>query len=163
MLMTNIEGSGYNAKVAECKRKIGVFVIKRRLKKYGIRVRNAGVVTPRGRRNLMEVEEIAKICHEVNRGLCEVLGDMSQTSWEDAPNWQRTSAINGVRNFQGGERAPASSHNSWMREKRATGWIYGETKNVEAKTHPCLVAFHLLSPEQRLKDELFVTVCRLLS
>lgn len=111
----------------------------------------------------MEVEEIARICHEVNRGLCEALGDDSQVVWGDAPNWQRISARNGVRSFHNGKRSPSDSHGSWMREKLAEGWVYGDHKNVEDKTHPCLVPFNLLPREQQLKDELFVTTCRVLS
>jgi hypothetical protein len=33
----------------------------------------------------MEIEEIAKVAHEVNRAYCQALGDFSQPKWEDAP------------------------------------------------------------------------------
>jgi hypothetical protein len=44
----------------------------------------------------MKVEEIAKVAHEVNRAYCQAIGDNSQPTWEEAPGWQRDSAINGV-------------------------------------------------------------------
>jgi hypothetical protein len=45
----------------------------------------------------MKNEQIARVCHEVNRAYCESLGDMSQPSWEDAPQWQKDSAMLGVK------------------------------------------------------------------
>lgn len=102
------------------------------------------------------IEAIAKTCHEANRAYCESIGDHSQVSWEDAPEWQRTSAINGVifvmSNPDAGDEA---SHNSWLAEKRMNGWKYGEVKDTDAKTHPCFLPFNELPPEQQFKDKLF--------
>jgi hypothetical protein len=107
----------------------------------------------------MTVEEIARICHEVNRGLCIGLGDNTQLPWDDAPDWQRESAWNGVRAIIDGRvRSPADSHESWFGEKVNTGWRYGPVKDAIAKTHPQLVPFPALPPEQRLKDTLFFAV-----
>lgn len=111
----------------------------------------------------MEVERIAEICHEVNRGLCEALRDTSQTRWADAPEWQRESARIGVDFHRMNPNAgPENSHVMWMQTKVDDGWVYGETKDPEAKTHPCLVPFEKLPREQQLKDELFMTICRVL-
>ena len=41
--------------------------------------------------------QIASICHEANRAYCLSIGDESQPEWATAPDWQRVSAINGVR------------------------------------------------------------------
>ncbi len=109
----------------------------------------------------MTNEEIARICHEVNRGFCEALGDFSQTQWETAPEWQRESALEGVKNALAGA-APSESHESWARQKVEDGWTWGAVKDPEAKTHPCLVGFYELPAEQQLKDHLFVTVVRVL-
>ena len=111
----------------------------------------------------MKVEKIAEICHEVNRGYCEAIGDHSQVEWHLAPEWQRKSAINGVRSFQSGKRSPENSHQSWLAQKRVDGWVYGEQKDTVMKTHPYIMPFHELSTKQQLKDELFVTICRVLS
>jgi hypothetical protein len=45
-----------------------------------------------------------------------------------------------------------------MREKVEGGWKYGETKDPEAKTHPCIVPFEDLPAEQQFKDKLFRTI-----
>lgn len=111
------------------------------------------------------VEQIARIAHETNRAYCESIGDTSQPRWEDAPQWQRSSAIKGVQfhldAHARGEVPPASaSHDSWLEEKRADGWTYGPVKNPDAKQHPCFVPYDELPIEQRLKDYLFGAVVR---
>lgn len=112
----------------------------------------------------MEAERIARVAHEVNRALCIAFGDHSQAPWEDAPEWQRESAIKGVVFRQQNPDSPTcAQHEAWAGEKIAAGWTYGDVKDVEAKTHPCLVPFEDLPPEQRAKDWLFVAVVRALS
>jgi hypothetical protein len=97
---------------------------------------------------------IARACHEVNRSYCLALGDLSQASWEDAPDWQRESARVGViRAIEGA--TPEQLHESWLSHKQADGWIYGTTKDAEKRVHPCMVPYGELPPEQRAKDHLF--------
>lgn len=111
----------------------------------------------------MDHEAIAKVCHEANRAYCQTIGDDSQPVWESAPQWQRDSAINGVAFTHANPDAPPSaSHDSWLAEKKATGWKYGAVKNPEAKEHPCFVSYEQLPPEQRAKDALFQGVARAL-
>ena len=60
--------------------------------------------------------------------------------------------------------APDSAeHDAWMADKIADGWRYGEIKDAEAKTHPCLVPFDQLPREQQAKDALFRAVVKALS
>lgn len=107
----------------------------------------------------MTNEAIARVCHEVNRAYCAALGDLSQAPWENAPEWQRTSALHGVEMHRANPDAgPELSHAAWLAEKRASGWIWGPTKDVERKLHPCCVPFEELPVEQRAKDFLFGAV-----
>jgi len=104
----------------------------------------------------MKIEDIAKVCHEANRALCQGIGDNSQLRWEDAPEWQRTSAINGVQFNLDNPDAPASaSHDSWLAEKYAHGWKFGPEKDADLKEHPCCVPYDQLPKEQQAKDFLF--------
>lgn len=105
------------------------------------------------------INACARAAHEVNKTYCEALGDNSQPSWEDAPDWQRKSEMNGVVGALAGN-TPEQSHNSWFKEKIDAGWTYGETKDPEKKTHPCMVPYEHLPPEQKNKNKLFVTVVR---
>lgn len=100
-------------------------------------------------------EACARAAHEVNRAYCLALGDTSQVPWDEAPEWQRTTCINGVRGVIEGN-GPEKSHETWCAEKVAAGWVHGEEKDPEKKTHPCLVAYGELPTEQREKEALFV-------
>ena len=107
----------------------------------------------------MEIERIARICHEVNRAICEAAGDFTQKSWGDAEEWQRLSAIEGVQFSIDNPKASAyEQHNAWVRDKKSDGWVYGETKDADKKTHPCLVAYDDLPFEQQVKDHVFKAI-----
>jgi len=43
-------------------------------------------------------------------------------------------------------------HESWCAFKRADGWVYGEVKDGDAKTHPQLIPYDQLDAGQKLKD-----------
>ena len=103
----------------------------------------------------MNTNDIAKVCHEVNRAYCQALGDNSQPAWDDAPEWQRSSARMGVDLHTMGDFGPEASHISWMEQKVETGWVYGEVKDEVKKTHPCIMPFTQLPKEQKAKDYLF--------
>jgi hypothetical protein len=103
----------------------------------------------------------AKIAHEVNKAYCEAFGDTSQLSWNDAPEWQKISAIKGVEFLLTNPDAkPSASHESWLAEKEKDGWKYGSVKNPEKKEHPCYVPYDKLPNEQKAKDYLFGAVVR---
>lgn len=105
------------------------------------------------------VSDIATVCHEANRAICEAFGDLSQKPWAEAEQWQRDSAIAGVRFAMEHPDAPASAqHDAWAADKLRDGWTYGPVKNPAAKEHPCLVAYEELPPEQRVKDYVFKAV-----
>jgi len=107
----------------------------------------------------MNPERIARVAHEVNRAYCQSLGDHTQAPWEEAPEWQRASAVAGVALHTQDPRAgPEASHEAWSEEKRRTGWVYGPVKDATAKTHPCLVPFGELPREQQAKDFIFRAV-----
>jgi hypothetical protein len=107
----------------------------------------------------LKVEIIARAAHEINRIYCSALGDDSQSDWDSAPEWQRQSAINGVRFHLSNENVtPEQSHECWLREKLAAGWTYGLVKDADKLEHPCCVEYDELPLAQRAKDSLFSAV-----
>lgn len=112
----------------------------------------------------MQPEDIARVCHEVNRAYCAAYGDISHSPWETAPAWQRASALAGVNLLLVHPgRTPAQLHEAWLELKRAQGWRYGDAKDVYAKTHPCMVPFAELPAVQQAKDYIFVAVVNTLA
>ena len=112
----------------------------------------------------MEKEQIARVCHEVNRAYCQALGDNSQPPWEEAADWMKTSAMNGVNlHIADPNAGPEASHESWMAEKEATGWKFGPVKDADLKEHPCMVPFKELPKDQQAKDFIFRAVVHSLS
>jgi RyR domain len=110
------------------------------------------------------IEAIAHVCHQANKAWCEVNGDLSQTSWGLAQNWQRESAIRGVQFALDNPEAPDSAqHDAWMAGKIKDGWRYGEVKDATAKTHPCIVPFESLPSHQQAKDRMFKAIVRALA
>lgn len=109
--------------------------------------------------NPTAVEQIAKMCHETNKAWCEINGDTSQKSWDEAEQWQRDSAIKGVEFRLANPKAKKDAqHNAWMADKVADGWIYAEEKNADLKRHPCIVPFKKLPLFQQKKDALFCAI-----
>jgi len=104
-------------------------------------------------------EYIAKACHEANRVWCQANGDYSQKHWAEAEQWQRDSAIKGVEfRLANPDAGEDTQHNAWMADKIADGWVYGETKDADSKTHPCIVPFNELPEFQQKKDRLFCAI-----
>ena len=106
---------------------------------------------------------IATVAHEVNRAYCAAIGDSSQLSWADAPEWQRASAKNGVVFHLNGTHGPGESHAHWLAQKLAEGWRYGPVKDPMKREHPCCAPYKELPKEQQIKDALFIGVVNALA
>jgi hypothetical protein len=104
---------------------------------------------------------IAKICHQANKAWCEFLNDKSQVDWEKAPDWQKESAINGVKfRLQNPSVTPKDMHDNWLKEKKEQGWKFGMFKDVDKKEHPCMVEYEDLPESQKLKDHIFSNIVK---
>lgn len=106
----------------------------------------------------MNIEDIARTCHEANRAVCEIHGDRSHFAWDDAPGWQKKAIINGVEFHLKGDYTPEETHDNWMRDKEKDGWVYGKVKDAEKKTHPCLVPYNKLPPHEKAKDAMIAAI-----
>jgi hypothetical protein len=108
---------------------------------------------------MSQLSNIARVCHEANRAYCVSLGDYSQKPWDNAPLWQRESALSGVKfAILNPGSAPADSHANWLRDKERDSWKWGPVKDVTTREHPCMVPYHQLPATQRRKDSLFLAV-----
>ena len=108
---------------------------------------------------MLTIEDIAKIAHQANKAYCESQGDYSLKDWEQSPDWQKKSIINGVLfHLENPERTPEQSHENWLKEKITDGWKYGHFKDPDKKEHPCCVPYDKLPEPQKVKDYLFSAI-----
>jgi len=102
---------------------------------------------------------VASVCHNVNKVICDYLGDTSQVTFDIAEEWQKESAIKGVQFLlDNTDATPEMQHESWVQAKLDDGWKYGVVKDANLKTHPCIVPYNQLPKEQQLKDYAFQAV-----
>lgn len=111
----------------------------------------------------LKTMRIAQVCHEAIRAFCAGIGDNSLAAWQNAPEWQRRSTIDGVRfHLTHPDATDAATHENWLRDKQRDGWRYGPVKNADRKEHPSMVPFDQLPAEEQAKDRLFRAVVRAL-
>ena len=103
-----------------------------------------------------DIAAIAEVCHDVNRAYCQSLGDDSQPTWEDAPEWQRETVTDGVVfHLLNPDMSPEASHENWLKKKEKDGWCHGPFKDPVKKRHPYMVPFARLPEGQQAKDYIF--------
>ena len=103
------------------------------------------------------VDAIGLVCHEANRAYCVILGDQALSGWDELEESYRESTRIGVRNALDGN-TPEKSHEGWMAERLAAGWVYGPTLDRAAKIHPNLIPYDQLPEAQKRKDHLFLAI-----
>lgn len=103
-----------------------------------------------------KIEIIAAACHMTNRAYCIASGDFSQKMWDEAADWQRQSALDGVEFALVNAAEPGVQHEKWRTDKIRDGWVYGSVKDPVRKTHPSLVPFADLPRSEQVKDEIFL-------
>jgi hypothetical protein len=109
------------------------------------------------------IHGVAQVCHEANRVLQRLQGDQFPSPpWDEAPEDQIRSAINGVQAALSGQ-TPEQAHQTWCDEKTRNGWVYGPVKDADAKTHPCLVPYDQLDAGQQDKDHVFAAIVQALA
>lgn len=88
------------------------------------------------------IEKVARKAHDMWKFFTELVSDEKVPGWELAEDWQRETAISGVKAvISGASSDPKEEHDRWCKEKIGLGWKYGPEKDGNLKTHPCLVDF----------------------
>lgn len=110
----------------------------------------------------MKLGLIAAIAYSINVAYCASMGD-EQPSWDNVPESVKKGTEAGVDfHLKNHNATPEQSHEEWLKDKEADGWVYGEVKDLANKIHPNILPYAELPPEQRAKDHLFKAVVHLL-
>jgi len=107
-----------------------------------------------------EVDMAARAAHEVNRSWNNMIGSHLDPSWELLPEEAKQTARNAVIGIVVNDFNAEATHAGWLSEKKSQGWTLGDVKDVEKKTHPCLLSWANLPLEFQVKDELWVDTVR---
>ena len=110
----------------------------------------------------MRIENIALMCHELNRAYCQMIGKDIPPPWHEAFEDHKKCVIEGVRFVMLNDPTPIESHENWMHCKNRQGWKYGPVKDEKAKTHPNMVEYKDLPQEQKIKDIMFLAMVKMM-
>lgn len=103
--------------------------------------------------NEQQIEQAANMLHDWNRAYCKTTGDPVNQPWNQAPEHQRQSAREAVTFvLHHSEVSLEAIHEEWGKARTTEGWVPGEVKNEDLKTHPNLVPYDQLPIVQRVKD-----------
>lgn len=104
----------------------------------------------------MDLEPIAQVVHDAIRAWSAVHGQHTIPRWADAPDWMQASTLRSVAFVLDNPDASAGDqHRQWMAQRLADGWVFGEVRDEDAKTHPMLIPFEDL-PDFEIKKDLLV-------
>lgn len=106
----------------------------------------------------LNVERIARIVHAMLNAYSSIVGTpvVEPGDYDEAAKTSTETAVQLV--LDNPSVTAEQLHQSWMQARQNEGWVYGEVKDVTAKTHPCLVEWSELSKEHRIKDEFFISI-----
>lgn len=111
----------------------------------------------------MTDEQIARVLHEVLRAHNAAHGDHSLPPWESAHDWQHAASLNAVAFHRANpDASPAATHDAWVADKEASGWVYGPVKDSEKRTHPMMVPYEDLPAHEQAKDHIAAALVRAL-
>lgn len=107
----------------------------------------------------LNVERIARIVHAMLNAYSGLVGLATVSETDDYDAAAKSSTEQAVQLvLQNPEITAEALHQHWVESKKNEGWVYGEAKDSQAKTHPCLVDWSELSKEHRIKDEFFISI-----
>jgi hypothetical protein len=83
--------------------------------------------------------------------------------WEQRDEKFRANMIQAVAKQCGSDRltCPEALHDAWVKAYEDMGWIYGEFRDTDKKTHPDMVPFDQLSRLEQEKDQVFLMLCEI--
>jgi RyR domain len=114
--------------------------------------------TTTGETIMLSDEIKAMMIHESIRALQRLVHDPKPApAWADAPEDMREASRTAAREGGTGQ-TPEGSHATWMKGKKLAGWVRGDEKDAERRTHPAMVPFNELPRDQWARDLVVVAV-----
>lgn len=104
--------------------------------------------------------KIAEQAHAVNNVWTKEVGNETRPEWNTLSQEDKEHYIHAVSNAIDSKLySPAEAHKQWSTWMLAQGWEHGEY-NRDEKKHPNLIPFEQLPESEKVKDILFIAVCK---
>lgn len=102
--------------------------------------------------------EVAKECHIANNALMVSNGEIENpVDWNELDTHTKNINLASVLKIYDYPNLTAEDiHDEWMLNKIDDGWVYGEVKDVERKTHPLICDFDSMNDIDKMKDQIFI-------
>ncbi|MEE8143255.1 MAG: RyR domain-containing protein [Planctomycetota bacterium] len=83
--------------------------------------------------------------------------------WDDREEPFKAQFLEVIEKQCGPDRSnsPEELHRDWVEAYAKMGWVCGEVRDVEKKTHPDMVDYWALGHLERDKDAVFVALCEI--
>ncbi|AFN39421.1 hypothetical protein [Aeromonas phage AS-yj] len=100
--------------------------------------------------------KIARTAHDAIRRFNLILGD-TDTLWKEEPEKVKRVWTKHVTYIIDHPDSDARTvHELWRNYKEGEGWIFGEDKSRDEKTHPCLTSYDELHEIEKMKYYIFI-------
>ena len=107
---------------------------------------------------ISSLENITKTAYEVCRAYSQGIG-RGALPWENMSKSQRLRGMEAVEMLLSkGVKSPSAVHDLWISNMISDGWVYGKDFCGEKLTHPMMLNYKSLPPQERTKDKLFSIV-----
>jgi hypothetical protein len=125
------------------------------------------------RKPIISLETVAAMCHAANREFCKANGEETlHKPWDECTESEKNVSVKAMKELlqfpdlihtSPVELLSVATWEEWKRSKTAEGWTYGKTKDVVAKTHPCLVDnYDQLSAYEKVKDQIYLSIMKMI-
>ena len=114
-------------------------------------------------KKVIDIETIARICHEAMSALVAEMEGEPHPRWESLKGSDNEWMIedtkkNVIARINNPMSLMSLTHEAWKENRIDNGWVWGETKCSIKKTHPCLVPYGELPDSEILKDQVFTAI-----
>jgi hypothetical protein len=105
--------------------------------------------------------KIAEQAHNVNNVWTKEVGNDTRPEWHTLSQEDKEHYIHAVANAIDSKlESPQEAHKQWSTWMLAQGWEFGEQYDREGKKHPNLRPYDQLPETEKVKDILFIAVCK---
>lgn len=104
-------------------------------------------------------DKICELCHLANNELMIANNETPCGNWDTLDSHLKQMTRDSVSVIIDKPNITAEDiHNTWMTNKAKDGWVYGDIKDANKKTHPLMIPFADMNAIDKAKDQSFIDI-----